>query len=737
MNGAELVRLVTNALFVVVFVGALRTALRERSRTSVDATILFGALAFVVAQSQIMSLLGAQAPAALGLVSAGLFLALPYLQLRLVDDFAGLSPLVLRLCLAGLVLGLGAAAVGLLRIVEVPAAVAVVVVLALLYFVGFCAYAGLVLIREARHAKGVARNRMAAAAFGALALSLTLIAAVTSTIVGPDASRVASMVLSLCSAVAYLIAFAPPVLLKRAWREPALRSFLSRAAAISPHDLPEKILRGLEVAIARAAPGQSARIALLAENGEALAIGDDEELLASAEVMTAVLANQTPRFARTAAGATLAAPITGRGRRIGVLAVVGRRAPLFASDDLDLVQLLAEQAAIVLDGARLYGDLASANRELTQATRVKSEFLANMSHELRTPLNAILGFSGLLSEQIAGSMNDKQKRFLRNIQEAGDHLLELINDVLDLSKVEAGKLDLRPEILMLDVLLEPVSAATRTAAQARGVLFAMDAPDASPPLFLDPTRVRQVLFNLVSNAVKFTPGGGHVTLRAVIEGRELCFEVVDTGVGIPKEAEERVFGVFERFHEGASDAAGTGLGLALTKRLVEQMNGSITFETTEGQGTTFRVRLPDVVTEPVVGERILVVEDERHDADLIVAVAASVDMRAEVVRGLAGTEDALVRGQPLGVVLDLHLPDGRGEQFLGRLRTDPAYADIPVIVVTVEAEPATALALGADDYLTKPIDRVRLEKWLRRLAQRKLDRARTPKPRRELAHSPR
>jgi CheY-like chemotaxis protein/two-component sensor histidine kinase len=358
-----------------------------------------------------------------------------------------------------------------------------------------------------------------------------------------------------------------------------------------------------------------------------------------------------------------------------------------------------------------------------------------MSHELRTPLNAILGFSGLLSEQLNGSMSDKQKRFIRNIHEAGEHLLELINDVLDLSKVEAGRLELRPEIVVLDVLLEPVAAAGRTAAQAKGVLFTMEA--GTGQLFLDPTRVRQILFNLVSNAVKFTPSGGHVTLRGFIDGRELGFDVSDTGIGIPDGARDRVFGVFERFHEGRSEAPGTGLGLALTKRLVEQMNGSISFESEEGSGTTFHVQLPDFVTEQVLGERILVVEDERHDADLIVAVASAVELRAEVVRGLAGTEEALSRGRPLGIVLDLRLPDGRGEQFLGRLKTDPALADIPVIVMTVEAEPATALALGADDYLTKPIDRVRLANWLRRLAQRKVDHDRGARPRRVLAHSPR
>jgi nitrogen-specific signal transduction histidine kinase/ActR/RegA family two-component response regulator len=375
------------------------------------------------------------------------------------------------------------------------------------------------------------------------------------------------------------------------------------------------------------------------------------------------------------------------------------------------VQLLADQAAIVLDGARLYEDLASANRGLTEATRVKSEFLANMSHELRTPLNAILGFSGLLTEQVGASLSDRQQRFLRNIGEAGQHLLELINDVLDLSKVEAGKLELRPEVIALDVLMEPAVAAGRAAAEAKGVAFDAQRP-ASEGLLLDPTRVRQILFNLVSNAVKFTPTGGRVLLQASLEGPDLSFEVVDTGIGIPAELRDRVFGLFERLHEGRSEVEGTGLGLALTKRLVEQMGGSIAFESEDGGGTTFRVRLPDVRTDPVSGQRILVVEDERHDADLIVAVAASLGLRAEVVFSLAGSLLALRRSRPLAVVLDLHLPDGRGEQMLRDLKADPATASVPVIVVTVESEPSLLLALGADDYLTKPIDRARLQRWL-------------------------
>jgi CheY-like chemotaxis protein len=218
-------------------------------------------------------------------------------------------------------------------------------------------------------------------------------------------------------------------------------------------------------------------------------------------------------------------------------------------------------------------------------------------------------------------------------------------------------------------------------------------------------------------------------------GPHLSLVVSDTGIGIPSDARGRVFGVFERLHEGRVDAQGTGLGLALTKRLVEQMQGSIEFESVEGEGATFRVHLPDVLSEPVSGLRILVVEDERHDADLIVAVAASLGLRTEVVRSLVAASVALARSRPLAVVLDLRLPDGRGEQVLRDLRDDPGNAFVPVIVVTVEAEPSELLALGADDYLTKPIDRARLERWLSRACS-----TATPQPaidRAAVAHSAR
>jgi PAS domain S-box-containing protein len=351
------------------------------------------------------------------------------------------------------------------------------------------------------------------------------------------------------------------------------------------------------------------------------------------------------------------------------------------------------------------------------ANEAKSAFLANMSHELRTPLNAVLGFSDLLLEELdlAGS----QLRYLKNIKDAGHHLLELINDVLDISKVEAGKFELREESVNVAALLEPVVTAMRAAAKARGVSFNAVAPDDAPSLMLDPTRVRQILFNLVSNAIKYTPAGGHAELRVAINGPDLDIEVSDTGVGIPLDRQARVFGLFERFHEDGLSVPGTGLGLALTKRLVELHGGSIDFDSEPGRGTTFRVRLPEVHHMTVRGERILIVEDEPRDADLIATLAAMSDLPSEVVRCLADARAAIARNPPIGVVVDLRLPDGRGEELLDLLRRQSSDARTPVIIVTVEAEPRQLSTLDVDDYLTKPLDRARLERWLRTVADRR------------------
>jgi signal transduction histidine kinase len=419
--------------------------------------------------------------------------------------------------------------------------------------------------------------------------------------------------------------------------------------------------------------------------------------------------------ARDALRSIAAVPLLDGDEVLGVLNLARRDVRPFTAEELQIAEALADQAAVALRIAALVQAERSASEAARAATRAKSEFLAGMSHELRTPLNAVLGFSQLLVEQLGATLTPQQQRYFRNISDAGEHLLELINEVLDLAKVEAGRIEVRPEVIDLAVLVESIVSSTREAARERGVTF--DAPSAERvTIRVDASRVRQILYNLLSNAVKFTLPGGRVELRAGVDGRDLEISVTDTGIGIPREKHDRVFGTFERLHEGRLEAAGTGLGLALTKRLVELHGGRIGFTSTEGEGTRFHVRLPGVLVESVRGERLLVVEDAPGDAELIAASASASGLRSEIVATAAAARDAILRDPPTAVVLDLRLPDARGEELLEWIKTQDRTRRIPVVVVTVEDDEGRSRALGAEDHLTKPIDRERLGAWLERIA---------------------
>ncbi len=710
MSADDLIRILTDGLFGVVFVAAFARAVLDHRRATLDAALMFGGLAFVIVESEITKTLDLTLPPLAAQALVGVLLAVPYLFLRLVDDLAEVPPLALRAGLAAFLLSWAAAVV-------VPAPLPPAVTLPIVAYFGAAEiYGAVLLIRESRRTSGVPSRRAQAAALGSLLLGVTLVVAGLGSALPLSAS--VTRVLVLASALAYLIAISPPRILKRAWLEPELRGFLARVSAISPREATDLIVRELEERVASAVGGVRAVISLRGANGDvALPPGDT-----LAAVLADAFARQRPLLGPSSSrggarsGMILAAPMNARGRRVGALGIELARASLFAEDDLELAALLAEQAALILDGARLYAELEAANRQLEEATRAKSEFLANMSHELRTPLNAILGFSDLLIEQLP-QLTAAQQRYFRNIKDAGTHLLQLINEVLDLSKVEAGRLELRPEPLRLHTVVEPVLAAARDAGAGAGLAVeATYAADAA--VRVDPGRMRQILYNLLSNAVKFTPRGGEVTLRAAIDGRDLVVEVRDTGIGIPADKASRVFGTFERLHEGRSDASGTGLGLALTKRLVELHGGTIGFESEEGRGTTFRVRIPEAAYTPVSGPRLLIVEDDQRDAELLAALAGRVGVATEIVNTAGAARDAVRREPPVGVVLDLRLPDERGEHLLQELKADPATRSVPVLVVSVEDDDGRSRPLGADDHLTKPIDGERVTVWIQRTVAR-------------------
>jgi signal transduction histidine kinase len=237
-------------------------------------------------------------------------------------------------------------------------------------------------------------------------------------------------------------------------------------------------------------------------------------------------------------------------------------------------------------------ELQIRNREVEKANRLKSNFLATMSHELRTPLNSIIGFSDLLAEQTAGALTEKQERFVRHIQESSRYLLALISDILDLSKIEAGRLELKYETFHMSVAVDEVLSTLRPLAAAKEIELRTEVNE---ELFLDADRVRvkQVLYNLLSNAIKFTPEEGQVRLVARPEGSLLAISVLDTGIGIPREEQESVFEAFHQLSStGPGIREGTGLGLSITKLLVEQHGGRIRVESEPGKGSRFYFTMP-------------------------------------------------------------------------------------------------------------------------------------------------
>jgi signal transduction histidine kinase len=290
--------------------------------------------------------------------------------------------------------------------------------------------------------------------------------------------------------------------------------------------------------------------------------------------------------------ALLGVPLLREGEVIGALVVRRKRAGAFADETVELVKSFAAQSALAVHNARLFHEIEEKSRELEAASRHKSEFLANMSHELRTPLNAVLGYAELIQDGIYGDVPAKMGDVLERIQQNGRHLLGLINDVLDLSKIEAGQLTLSPSDYSMRELVLDVVSATEALAAEKKLALEVDVPADLPRGRGDERRLTQVLMNLVSNAIKFTETGS-ISIRAKVEDGSFLVAVSDTGVGIAPEDRERIFEEFQQVDSSSTrKKGGTGLGLAIAKRIVELHGGRIWVESTPGQGSTFSFTLP-------------------------------------------------------------------------------------------------------------------------------------------------
>ena len=285
-------------------------------------------------------------------------------------------------------------------------------------------------------------------------------------------------------------------------------------------------------------------------------------------------------------------PLVHDGRAIGTVAVTRPAPGPFRDGDITLLQSFADQAVIAIENVRLFRDIEDKSRQLEAASRHKSEFLANMSHELRTPLNAIIGFSEVLSDRMFGELTAKQDEYLRDINDSGQHLLSLINDILDLSKIEAGRMELEPTDFDLPAAIDNALTLVRERAARRGIALHPAVDAQLGHIRADERKVKQIVLNLLSNAVKFTPDGGRIDVRATLADGAVEIAVTDTGIGITLEDQETVFEEFRQVGTADKKAEGTGLGLALCRKFVELHSGRIWVKSDLGHGATFAFTLP-------------------------------------------------------------------------------------------------------------------------------------------------
>src|SRR4051812_47380503 len=387
----------------------------------------------------------------------------------------------------------------------------------------------------------------------------------------------------------------------------------------------------------------------------------------------------------------IAVPLRREQETIGILVMRRRTTGRFGPQIVSLLETLASHSAVAIHNARVFRELEAKTQELEVAGRHKSEFLASMSHELRTPLNAVIGFSDVLLERMFGELNPRQEEYVLDIRNSGRHLLDLINEILDLSKIEAGRMELELGAVSLPDLLDQGVAMVRERALRHGIALGLTIAPGVGTVRADEVKLMQVVVNLLSNAVKFTPDGGSVDVRAEASGTDALVTVRDTGIGIPEEERERIFEAFQRGGRGArASVEGTGLGLTLSRRILDLHGGRLWMESEVGEGSTFSFTVPRLagaataprereparaaLPAPGQGDTILVIEDDRRSAELLQLYLEGAGYRVVVARDGVDGLDLARRSAPTAVVLDVLLPRLNGWDVLARLKRDPATA---------------------------------------------------------------
>jgi signal transduction histidine kinase/DNA-binding response OmpR family regulator len=771
MDVLRAAQLLTDLGYLLLGLAAARAAFRVRERSRIDVLLLFGTLAAVVVLQEVALLscgtsFGCLALPAAAPISLVLILFMPYALLRLLDDIADVPSWQLWLALVALVALSAAALLG-----GSPAPGWVVPVLSGYLVIG-TAYPAWAFVQRARSTTGITRRRMAAVAWGCGLLALTFGLGIAGGVSPRDQAALTALSrgTGLVSTLCFWAGFFPPTWLSQTWRLPELLEYLRPARLMaSPSDQPEQIteavaLDRLTEATARTTGARRVLLMLVDPVQHDLYLwgAPSARLSADGSIVGDVLRERTARVinmlpdhlppslmsvfgSESVPRTAMLLPVESQDGPLGVLAAFADKGPMFLDDDVEVVRFFAGEAAAILH-LRSLRDKARELEALREADRLKDEFMAVVSHELRTPLTAISGYADILQRNLSGSLNERQERQVLGIREAARRLLGLINDLLDVSKLEAGTLDLHLGAIDAYAAIERAVASTRVIAANKGVHLQVRASNedgALPNVRADDERLQQILSNLLVNAIKFTPQGGSIWIDAVsapsrtVSAVDVVFRVVDTGVGLSSDQAERVW---DRFYQAESTATrrfgGAGLGLAIVRRLTELHGGGVE-ATSEGvnRGSTFAVRLPavpaDVDVEPIHhqvaamallepngppldpladgSQRILVVEDDPHIATVLRTYLEADRYRVEVVADGKQAVHAARTNPPFAITLDISLPKLDGWSVLNALKRDPATRDVPVIIISIVDNREFGLVLGATDYLVKPIDHERLQ----------------------------
>lgn len=457
-------------------------------------------------------------------------------------------------------------------------------------------------------------------------------------------------------------------------------------------------------------------------------------------------------------------PVVGTRQQYGMMLLISRMRSKFTETDVEFFMMAARVIGSAVENGELYADiiektkeledsyeqlriskewvedanaqLVRANQELEEASRLKSQFLANMSHELRTPLNSIIGFTNLILTDDAEPLTEDQREGLEIVLRNAKNLLALINDILDLSKIEAGKLTITPEEFEIEPIIRDAIATVEPLIGQKPVMVSYEIPDDVPVLYSDSARIKQIILNLLSNASKFTDEGHIKVIVRKLDSNFLSIAVEDTGTGIPEEYQDVVFEEFRQV-DGSNTRkhGGTGLGLAISRRLARMLGGDLTLKSQVGKGSTFTLTIPvrynsaekelgnqssEIILAPssanAKGNLVVCIDD---DLDVLKLLRNHLKSEGFEFVGVSDSRKAVetVRSyKPVLVTLDLMMPNKDGWEILQELKADPELKDVPVIIHSIVDDRALAFSLGADSYLVKPIDAEKLISLVRKYA---------------------